>query len=68
MPKITNFIIFHRGLLITCEDCSYFPLDGDDKWKVGMIKDIIDAKNDVLEVPGFEQDELETLLPHVCRD
>ena len=32
---------------------SYFPLDGDDKWKVGMIKRIIDAKNNVLEVPEF---------------
>ena len=47
---------------------SYFPLDEDDKWKVGMIKEIIDAKNDVMEVPGFEQDELETILLHLCTD
>jgi hypothetical protein len=47
---------------------SYFPLDGDDKWKVGMIKEKIDNKNDVMEVPGFAQDELETILLHLYTD
>ena len=47
---------------------SNFPLDGDDTWKVGMVKVIMDTKNEVLEVPGFEKDELETILLHLCTD
>jgi hypothetical protein len=39
-------------------DLSYFPLDVEDSWKVGVIKEIIDAKSDVLEVSGFDNDEL----------
>ena len=47
---------------------SYFPLDVEDSWKVGVIKEIIDAKSDVLEVPGFDDDELETILLHLCTE
>ena len=47
---------------------SYFPLDMEDSWKVGVIKEIIDAKSDVLEVPGFDDDELETILLHLCTE
>ena len=46
----------------------YFPLDEKDGWKVAFIKEIIDVKNDELEVPGFENDELETILLHLCTD
>jgi hypothetical protein len=44
----------------------YFPLDEKDGWKVACIKEIIDVKNDELEVHGFENDELETILLHLC--
>jgi hypothetical protein len=46
-------------------DLSYFPLDVEDSWKLGVIKEIIDAKSDVLEVPGFDNDELEAPLHRI---
>ena len=49
-------------------DLSYFPLDVEDSWKVGVIKEIIDAKSDVLEVPGFDNNELEAILHHLCTE
>ena len=40
------------------KDClsylTYFPLDEEDRWKVGLIKEIIDAKIGQVEVPGFK--------------
>ena len=41
-----------------CQNLKYFLLDEKDRWKVDLIKEVIDAKNDDLEVPGFEIDEL----------
>ena len=51
-----------------CQNLKYFPLDEKDRWKVDLIKEVIDAKNDDLEVPGFEIDELETILHHLCTE
>jgi hypothetical protein len=46
---------------------SYSTLDVVDEWKVGMTKEIIDAKKVVLKVPGFE-DELETILLRLSKN
>ena len=47
---------------------SYFKLDDKDKWKVGMINEILDIKANQMEVPGFESEELEALLHHICTE
>ena len=45
---------------------SYFKLQEDEMWKVPMIKEIINIKAGQIEVPGFEPEELEALLKHIC--
>ena len=44
----------------------YFPIEEDDCWKVDAIKELIDVKNSILEVPGFEINELNEILSHLC--
>ena len=46
----------------------YFKLDDDELWKISQIKEIINVKAGNLEVPGFEDDELDTLLSYLCTD
>ena len=48
------------------KNLTYNELDKDDVWKVAAIKEVVNAKFGVLEVPGFELDELEEILDHLC--
>ena len=48
------------------EDINYHKLDPNEAWKVGIIKEIIGVKHGMAKVPGFEDDELDTLLNHLC--
>ena len=50
------------------EKLSYIMMEEMDRWKVNLIKEIIDIKAGMMEVPGFELKELDTLLCHLCTD
>ena len=47
---------------------TYFKLEENERWKISMIKEVVDTKAGQLEVPGFEHEELEALLKHLCTD
>ena len=47
---------------------SYFPLDELERWKIPMINQIVDIKAGQMELPGFELEELEDILHHLCTD
>ena len=38
----------------------------EDKWKVDVIKEIIDTREGKLEVEGFTQDEVTFMINHLC--
>ena len=44
----------------------YFPIGDNEKWKVGSIQEIINIKNGLMEVPGFELEELDEVLDYLC--
>ena len=44
----------------------YFPIDEADYWKVNAIKEIIDVKNQLLEVPDLDREELDEILNNLC--
>ena len=44
----------------------YKPIPENENYRVGFIKEIIEVKNNSLEVAGFEADELEEILEHLC--
>ena len=44
----------------------YFPMDRVDSWKVDVIREIIDVKNQTAKIENFEIEELETILNYLC--
>ena len=50
------------------DSLTYFKLKETDKWKIPMIKEIIETKVDELEVPGFDREELANVLHHLCTE
>ena len=48
------------------EKISYHPSTADDKWKEMIVKEIIEVKNEQLEVSGFSSEELDDILEHIC--
>ena len=44
----------------------YFPLDEADRWKIDIIKEIINVKNRTLDIADFALEELEEILTHLC--
>ena len=45
---------------------TYHQLNQEETWKISAIKEIINTKAGMMEVPGFETDELEEILGHLC--
>ena len=45
---------------------SYFTLDRENMWRIPMIQEIVNLKQGDLEVEGFDSDELNDLLDHLC--
>lgn len=48
------------------ENIEYFKLADNEAWKVETIKEIIQVKQGLYQVPGFANDELETILDYLC--
>ena len=44
----------------------YRNVPENEKYRVGFIKEIVDVRNNQLVVEGFGDDELETILQHLC--
>ena len=44
----------------------YRILPENEKYRVGFIKEIVDVKNNQLDVEGFDDEELEAILQHLC--
>ena len=44
----------------------YFPLDETERWKIDVIKEIIDVKSSTLDIAGFALEELEEILTYLC--
>ena len=44
----------------------YRDIPEGEEFRVGFIREIIEVKNNQLEVTGFEDDELEDILQHLC--
>ena len=47
------------------ENIKYFPIEEATCWKVDGIKELIEVKNGILEIPGFEITELNEMLSHL---
>ena len=48
------------------DSIEYFKLEPDESWKVDSIKELIEVKQGKVEVPGFDKDELDTILDYLC--
>jgi hypothetical protein len=44
----------------------YRNLPDNEKYRVGFIKELIDVKNNQLEVIRFDDEELEAILQYLC--
>ena len=42
----------------------YHPINVEDNWKIDVIQEIIQIKNQILE--DFSNPELEEILQHIC--
>ena len=51
---------------VDAEKIEYFPINEADRWKVNVIKEIIEVKNKHLDIANFELEELEEILTHLC--
>ena len=44
----------------------YFPTPVEEKWRIEMLKELLEARHSVMEIPGFSQAEITELIDHVC--
>ena len=44
----------------------YHPTLADDKWKETLILEILDVRDNQLEVDGFSYEELNEIVEHIC--
>ena len=51
---------------VDIDKIDYFPLDENETWKVNCMKEILEARESILEIQGFNPDELEEMLNFLC--
>jgi hypothetical protein len=44
----------------------YHPTSAEDKWKEGMVKELLEARDNQLQIEGFASEELNEILEHIC--
>ena len=44
----------------------YAPVPNDSKWKISMVKELIDVKYDVNELQELSMIEIEEIINHIC--
>ena len=44
----------------------YAPVETNDAWKVQMVKELIDVKNDELLVDNLSKEEVEFMIESLC--
>ena len=50
------------------QQLQYYPTKDDEKWKENLVLEILNARNNNLEVDGFTDSELDEILQHLCSD
>ena len=48
------------------DDIEYHPVRNDDKWKISVINECIDAKFGKLNIDGLTMEELDEICGHLC--
>ena len=48
------------------KNVEYKPIPEEDKWKVSICQELLSARDDVLELPGFTSDEDAELPDYLC--
>ena len=50
------------------QQLKYHSINDDQKWKIGVISELLRIRNEDLVVDGFSMEELEEILFHLCSD
>ena len=48
------------------DSLNYLGSNEENSWKVTPIREIVETKAGNLDIPGFDTDELETILHNLC--
>ena len=48
------------------DEFKYAEVPPDEKWWVGMVKEIVEIRNNNLEVDYFDEEELTEILHYIC--
>ena len=49
-----------------CENVEYFKISEADSWRVGIIEELINLKNETLDIDNFSDEELDYILNYIC--
>ena len=49
-----------------CTDFEYQKIEESQEWRINFVQELVDIKNEDLEVPEFKRTELEEILEYIC--
>ena len=62
----TNSMDINELQKFNIENIKYHPVKDEDKWKVSVIKECINAKFGKFEIDGFSTEELDEMCGNLC--
>ena len=51
---------------VNIDDIKYHPVSNEDKWKISVVQECVDAKFGKLIIDGFSVEELDEICSHLC--
>ena len=48
------------------EDFQYHNIPDEEKWRINMLRELVNVKENECTVPGLEENELDEILEYIC--
>ena len=48
------------------EDFQYHIIPDEEKWRINMLRELVNVKENECTVPGFEENEIVEILEYIC--
>jgi hypothetical protein len=48
------------------DSIDYHKVDDEEVWRIGLAQELIDCKSGVVDVPGFQREDLDSILTYIC--
>ena len=56
----------HSLMISDIDALVYFPIPDQEVWRIDLIRELLDTRLDIIDVPGFSSEEITDIINFAC--